>query len=175
MPVRPGERAGGRSRAHTGRYPWTRTVAGLRHRVVDGPGGGETGSAVVEFVVLGTLLLVPVVYFILSLGAVQAGSFAVAGAADQAAKTIALSEDPATAAGAAEAAAAATMADFGFGRGAWTVDVACSVSGCGDPGSRVTVTVRLTVPLPMAPTIGGSTLSAASVQSSSTEILGRFR
>lgn len=155
--------------------PARSALAALRHRVVGGPGGGDGGSAVVEFVVLGTLLLVPVVYVILGLGAVQAASFAVVGAADQAAKTIALSEDPATAGGSARAAAATTMADFGFDRAAWTVDVACSAPGCSEPGSRITVTVRLTVPLPMTPVIGGSTLSAASVRSSATEILGRFR
>ncbi|GGC87208.1 hypothetical protein GCM10011512_12650 [Tersicoccus solisilvae] len=147
----------------------------MRERILDGPGGADAGSAVIEFVVLGTLLLVPVVYFILSLGAVQAGSFAVVGAADQAAKTIALSEDPASAGGAAEAAAATTMGDFGFDRSAWTVDVACSAPGCEGAGARVTVRVRLTVPLPLAPAVGGSTLSAAAVESSSTEILGRYR
>ncbi|WP_083701627.1 hypothetical protein [Tersicoccus sp. Bi-70] len=150
------------------------TIGALRRRITGAPGDGDAGSAVIEFVVLGTLLLVPVVYLILSLGAVQAGSFAVVGAADQAAKMIALSEEQLDA-GAADAAAATTMADFGFDRGAWTVDVACSEPRCSEPGSRVTVTVRLTVPLPMAPSIGGSVLSAATVQSSATEILGRFR
>ncbi|MEH0111001.1 hypothetical protein V6N00_14910 [Tersicoccus sp. MR15.9] len=146
----------------------------IRRRVTGAPGEADSGSAVIEFVVLGSLLVVPVVYFILSLGAVQAGSFAVVGAADQAAKTIALSEAAADT-GAAEAAASTTMADFGFDRGAYTVGVACSDSRCSEPGSRVTVTVRLTVPLPLAPSVGGSALSAATVQSSATEILGRFR
>ncbi|WP_375134948.1 TadE/TadG family type IV pilus assembly protein, partial [Arthrobacter sp. HMWF013] len=52
-----------------------------------GTGGpAEQGSAVVEFTFLALLLMVPLVYFIITIGQLQGGSFAVVGAADQAAK-----------------------------------------------------------------------------------------
>ena len=46
----------------------------------------ERGSAVVEFTFLALLLMVPLVYFIITVSQIQGGSFAVVGAADQAAK-----------------------------------------------------------------------------------------
>ena len=54
--------------------------------------GGDEGSAVVEFVALGTLLLVPVVYFVLAVAQVQAGAFGVVAAAQQASQVLARAE-----------------------------------------------------------------------------------
>src|SRR6478752_1023292 len=62
------------------------------------PDGGdaERGSAVVEFTFLCLLLMVPVVYFIITVGLLQGGSFAVVGAADQAAKVYVAQPDAAS-------------------------------------------------------------------------------
>ena len=44
----------------------------------------ERGSAVVEFVVLGVLMLVPLIYLVMMMARLQAGSFAVSQAAREA-------------------------------------------------------------------------------------------
>ena len=64
--------------------------------------GGEQGSAVVEFTFLSLLLMVPLVYFIITMGQLQGGSFAVVGAADQAAKVFVAQPDAAGGRAAAE-------------------------------------------------------------------------
>ncbi|XTR52881.1 hypothetical protein ACOM2C_06605 [Pseudarthrobacter sp. So.54] len=55
----------------------------------------ERGSAVVEFTFLSLLLMVPLVYFIITMAQLQGGSFAVVGAADQAAKVFVAQPDAA--------------------------------------------------------------------------------
>lgn len=159
-------RRGTRSAAWPGGLTRGRTAGRRRHE-------GENGSAVVEFVFLGVLLLVPVVYLVLTVGALQGGSFAVVGAADQAARVYA--DAPTAGAGDARAREAVRIAfsDFGFTADQADVDIICS-EACLTPGSTVTVVVRLDVPLPLVPAIAGSSPSAATVDATSTSIVERF-
>lgn len=133
----------------------------------------ERGSAVVEFVFLGLLLLVPVVYLVLTVGQLQGGSFAVVGAADQAAKVYADAPTPQEGDARAREAALVALADFGFGADQAAVEIACS-EACLAPGSTVTVVVRLAVPLPLMPAFVGSHPSVATVDAASTQIVERF-
>lgn len=135
---------------------------------------GERGSAVVEFTFLALLLMLPVVYFVVTMAQLQGGSFAVVGAADQAAKVYVSEgplEDRTTAAGQAVAAA---LQDYGFAPGQATMDVVCIPDDCAAGGTAVTVTVHLAVPLPMVPFGDALRLEAASLSSSATQIAGRF-
>src|SRR5687768_18354942 len=86
---------------------------------------GERGSAVVEFTFLGLLLMVPVVYFIITIGQIQGGSFAVVGAADQAAKVFVAQRDEPSGRAAAEQAAILAMADHGHPAENARVDISC--------------------------------------------------
>lgn len=135
----------------------------------------ERGSAVVEFILLSLLLMVPVVYFIVTIGQIQGGSFAVVGAADQAAKVYVMQNDTSQGRVAAEQAVLLTLADYGHSAERASVDVACDRSDCGSAGAAVTVTVRLTVPLPMVPFGDTLNLDAANLSASATQIVGRFR
>lgn len=135
--------------------------------------GGEEGNAVVEFVFLGVVLLVPVVYLVLTVGQLQGGSFAVVGAADQAAKVYVDAPTPQAADARARQAVRIALSDFGFSEDQAAVDIACSEE-CLAPGSTVTVVVRLEVPLPLIPGIAGSHASAATVDATSTQIVERF-
>lgn len=105
----------------------------------------DRGSAVVEFVFASTVLLIPLVYLILAAGQLQGGSYAVVGAADHAAKVFAAAEDPVQARNDAHAVVRRTMHNFGY-RNART-SIRCEME-CLSPGSVVTVTVALDVPLP---------------------------
>lgn len=137
--------------------------------------GREEGSAVVEFTFLGLLLMVPVVYFIVTVGQIQGGSFAVVGAADQAAKVYVLQEDVHSAAAAAEQAAAVALADHGHDSDHATVSIACDREDCLSAGTAVTATVRIRVQLPLLPFADSLRLDAADLSATATQIVGRFR
>ncbi len=135
----------------------------------------EQGSAVVEFVFLSALLMVPLVYFIITVGQIQGGSFAVVGAADQAAKVYVAQPDAASGRAAAEQAVLLALADYGQPAENATVDTRCEPADCLAPGSAVTVTVRLTVPLPFVPFSDALHLNASQLSASATQLVGRFR
>jgi Flp pilus assembly protein TadG len=135
----------------------------------------EQGSAVVEFTFLALLLMVPLVYFIITLGQIQGGSFAVVGAADQAAKVYVAQPDTSSAQAAAEQAAAIALADFGHRPEEARVAISCNPADCQAPGTVVTAHVSLTVPLPFVPFGEGFRLSATEVEASATQLVGRFR
>lgn len=135
----------------------------------------ERGSAVVEFNFLALLLMVPLVYFIVTMSQIQGGSFAVVGAADQAAKVYVAQPDQASAGVAAERAVAIALADFGYPTEGARVATSCQPADCQAAGSAVTVTVSLSVPLPFVPFNQSLDLTAAEVNASSTQLVGRFR
>ncbi|MEC5198049.1 Flp pilus assembly protein TadG [Arthrobacter sp. PL16] len=158
----PSGRNGGCSgRAATRRRP---TLCALRD---------ERGSAVVEFVFLGVLLLVPVVYLVLTIGQLQGGSFAVVGAVDQAAKVYVDAPTPQEADARAREAVRIALGDFGFAEEQAAMDIVCSAQ-CLEPGSSVTIVVRLDVPFPLVPSIAGSHPSAVTVDATATQIVERF-
>lgn len=135
----------------------------------------EQGSAVVEFIFLGLLLMVPLVYFVITVGQIQGGSFAVVGAADQAVKVYVAQPDGSTAQAAAEQAVSIALADFGHRPDEATIATTCYPRDCQAPGTAVTITVSLTVPLPFVPFNDSFRLTASEVEASSTQLVGRFR
>ena len=112
---------------------------------------GDEGSAVVEFVGLTFVLLVPLVYLVLVVGRLEAASFAAEGAAREAARVFVASDEAADAEPRALAAARVALADQGLPDDpADAVSIACSAA-CLTPGSEVAVDVQLSVPLPFVP------------------------
>lgn len=112
---------------------------------------GDEGSAVVEFVAVTVILLVPLVYLVLVVGRLQAATFAAEGAAREAARVFVASDEPADAAPRAMTAAGIALDDQGLPDDpAEVLSIACSAA-CLTPGSEVTVDVRLRVPLPFVP------------------------
>ncbi|OJV78957.1 MAG: pilus assembly protein TadE [Cellulomonas sp. 73-92] len=120
-------------------------------RVRRGAWAGDEGSAVVEFVGLTFVLLVPLVYLVLVVGRLEAATFAAEGAAREAARVFVASDEAASAAPRALVAAGVALADQGLHDDpADAVSIACSAA-CLTPGSEVAVDVRLSVPLPFVP------------------------
>ncbi|MFC8038616.1 hypothetical protein ACFUOZ_04615 [Paenarthrobacter sp. NPDC057355] len=136
---------------------------------------GQRGSAVVEFTFLATLLLVPLIYFVVTIGQIQGASFGVVGAADQAAKVFVTQSDPAGAKLAAEQSVVVALADYGHTPEQATVQITCDQENCLASGASVTVTVGLDVPLPMVPFGDTLHLSASRLTASATQIVGRFQ
>lgn len=115
----------------------------------------DSGSAALEFVTAGMLLLVPLVYLVLVMSAVQAGALAVEGAARQAARVFVQSATPGEASAAAERAIQFALADYGLDGDDATVSVSCSPNPakCLTRQGFVTVSVTTTVALPLVPPI----------------------
>lgn len=131
----------------------------------------EDGSAIVEIVWLGVLLLVPMLWIVLSVFEVQRGAFAVTSAARSAARAFALADSDA--AGREQARAAIRQAlddDQGF-----TFDVSCGGGDCHAPGAVITVRVWSGVDLPVLPAVLGGDAPSFRLDSTHTVPVGQFR
>ena len=113
----------------------------------------ERGSGVVEFIWLGIMLLVPLVWIVISVFEVQRGAFAVSAAARAAGRAYALAPDEATGQVRATEVARRTLMDQGGVDMPLDVEVTCSLGPgqCLTGTSVVTVTIRSGVTLPMMP------------------------
>jgi hypothetical protein len=120
----------------------------------------DEGTAILEVIALGVGLLVPLLYGVVSVMTVQSASYAVTSAAREAARTYVAAATPAQGARHARAATRMVLADAGIPGVAPTVRC---VGGCLQPGSRVDVTVRVDVPLPLLP--GGPTITVSAQES----------
>lgn len=114
----------------------------------------EGGTAVIEFVWLAVLLLIPLIYLVLCLARVQAGSYAVTQGAREAGRAFVTAEDDGAAQARARAAADIAFEDQGFG-GQGDLSVECSASPCLSPGESVTTDATVRVPLPLVPSFLG--------------------
>lgn len=137
----------------------------------------ENGSALVEVTWLSLLLLVPLVYILLAVFAVQSGSYAVSGAARAAARAYALAPDEASAPSRARAALGVALADHDIAAGQVDMRVSCRPAprNCLAPGSVISVSVRHQVPLPLAPTALGRQAPSIRVEAEHAVGYGTFR
>ena len=137
----------------------------------------DSGSASLEFITTGLLLLVPLVYLVLTVSAVQGASLAVEGAARQASRVFVQAESLAEARAAAARAIEVTLADYGLDAGDATVTIDCRPhpSACLTRQGFVTVTVQTTVPLPLVPPVLDIDVPAGvPITALSTEQVSRF-
>jgi hypothetical protein len=112
---------------------------------------GEQGSAVVEFVFLEALLLIPLIYLVMTLARVQAGAFAVATAAREAGRAYVTADSAVEAGPRAAAAARIAFEDQGFGQDEAAVTVTCDATPCLRPGAHVEAQAQVSVALPLVP------------------------
>ncbi|QUW18913.1 hypothetical protein [Agrococcus sp. Marseille-Q4369] len=113
----------------------------------------EEGSASIEFLTVGLILLVPLVYLVLALGQIQHAVLGIEGGARHAARAIAQADSHEQGLAAADRAIRVAMADAGLEPEAVRVEVVCTPAQDACDTRRGTVSVRLdaTVPLPLAP------------------------
>lgn len=134
----------------------------------------ERGSAALEFVTVGLLLLLPLVYLVLVVAAVQAGALAAEAAARHAARVFVQEPDLGRAEAAADEAVRFALSDFGVAEATSDVAISCAPGGCLEPGALVTVRVSVDIPLPLVPPVLPGdfplavTLEASTVQRVST-------
>ncbi|WP_136707987.1 hypothetical protein [Agromyces sp. H66] len=135
----------------------------------------DDGSASLEFLTVGVLLLVPLVYLVLAVAAVQAGALGVEGAARQAARVAVLAADRDASDAAVDRAVRVTLADYGIDAAEASVTVDCDRADCHEPGARVTVSVVARVELPLVPDVLSlSTIGSVPVEATATQTVSRF-
>jgi Flp pilus assembly protein TadG len=146
--------------------------------------GDDAGGAIVEFLGVSLLLLVPLVYLILALGRIQAGTYAAEAAADAASRAAVVGGVTALDQGATVPAAIAfanrrantvvdvVLTDFAFDMDSDAVmRLSCTSTPCFSPGSDVRAEVEIEVAFPGVPALIRSwlpltvTVSAASTSS----------
>lgn len=111
---------------------------------------GDTGSAVVEFIVIAAAALVPLVYVVQCILVAHSAVLASTQAAREAARAFSMSTTPTAGRQAAEAAARLAFSDQGLTLPAGALKVTC-VGSCLAPGSAVAVDLDWRVPLPWVP------------------------
>lgn len=117
----------------------------------------DDGSAALEFITVGVVLLVPLVYLIIALGAIQEQTLGAEAAARHAARVISLAPDADTAELRGERVLADISEQYGIDPDAVEVSVTCrpATATCPAAGATITVTVTAKVALPLIPAILG--------------------
>lgn len=153
-----------------------RAARALR-RLRDGGLGDEAGSASLEFLTVGLLMLVPLIYVVVALGQIQHQALGAEAAARHVARTISLSTD----AGAARSSASAVLAsvaeqyDLDEGRLAMTISCVPASVSCPSAGATVRVQIATRVSLPLAPPVLGlDQIASVPVEASAVQRMSRF-
>ena len=137
---------------------------------------GERGSALVEFVFLAVLVMVPLFYLVMTLSRLQAGAYAASTAAREAGRAYVTAGSDRDAEGRAHAAARVSFEDQGFRDDEAELTVGCDGSPCLRPEGRVRVSVRVMVPLPLIPSFARAVVPLeVPVTATHLAVVDRFR
>ena len=123
----------------------------MPRRLDRSPDRSEAGSATIEFIVVGIGVLVPLVYVVLSVMAVQSAAFASTQAVREAGRAFSTATTPAEGRARAGAAARLAFADHGLLLPSGALRIDCTEGACLAPGSAVEVTIDWQVRLPWLP------------------------
>jgi len=141
----------------------------------DGEDDPERGSAALEFILIGLLLLVPLVYLIVALGLIQGQSLGAEAAARHIARAVSTASDAGDARDRADAVLAAVADEYDLDE--VELSLSCTPAGaeCPRAGATLHVTVRTTVTLPLVPPVLGlDDLAAIPVEAASAQKVSRF-
>ena len=135
----------------------------------------DAGRAVVEFIFLGILLLLPLLYLVLTAARIQAAAFSASLAGREAGRAFvtAASEDDAYAR--ARVSAGLAFDDFGFTEHESGVDLDCDGTPCLRPEGVVTSQAHVEVRLPLVPDfIADHVPSSVTITSTHVAAVDRF-
>lgn len=139
------------------------------------PDDGERGSAVLEFILVGVLLLAPLVYLVVALGLIQEQSLGAEAGARHVARAVSTATDASDARDRADRVLADVAEEYGLDD--VELSISCTPAGteCPTAGAIVRVTVRTTVALPLVPSVLGlDRLASIPVEASSAQKVSRF-
>ena len=135
----------------------------------------EDGTAVIEFIWLALLLLIPVVYILIAVFDIQRAAYGVSAASRSAARAFILAPDVTTAFERADRAASVALSDQDVSGASVRVTCTPTPADCLTPGSSVRVVVRMTQPLPLTPQALGDQIAPITVDSTHVEPYGTYR
>lgn len=117
----------------------------------------DEGSAALEFITIGVIFLVPLVYLIITLGTIQENLLGVEAAARHTARVIGQAENADAATAHGDAVLASVIEEYGLDAANVDVAVTCTPSGteCPTAGATVIVSISTRVTLPFVPPIFG--------------------
>lgn len=126
----------------------------LRSRV---SAGNDEGSAALEFITVGLILLIPLVYLVAVLGVIQEQTLGAEAAARHTARAIATAPDLAAATARGDAVLAGIVDEYGLDAGAVDVSLACTPTSaeCPSAGATLIVSVSTRVAMPLVPPVFG--------------------
>jgi hypothetical protein len=133
--------------------PWTETNGATNGATDSAERTCEEGSASLEFITAGLILLLPLVYLILTMSVIQGGALAVEGASRQAARVFVQSATTGEAKASAKRAVEFALADYGLDADQATITITCrpTPTNCLTRRGFVTVVIEASVPLPLVP------------------------
>lgn len=137
----------------------------------------DDGSAALEFVTVGVILLIPLVYLVIALGVIQEQTFGAEAAARHTARAIATAPDAVTAAARGDAVLEAIVEEYALDADAVDVSVECAPAevSCPSAGATLVVTVTTRVRLPGVPPVFGLDRAASiEVQAESVQKVSRL-
>lgn len=136
----------------------------------------DEGTAVVEFVYLAVLLMVPLAYLVLTVFRVQAASYAVSSATREAGRVYVTAASTEQADAEARTAAAIVLADSGLALSTGDLRISCAARPCLTPGATVEVVIGYDVALPFLPRfLSGAGPAGVHVTGRHLEVVDRFR
>jgi len=112
----------------------------------------ETGNAIIEFIVIGVAVLMPMTYIVVAVGQVHAASMASEHAVREAARAFMTAEMPEVAHHRARIAAELALLDHGVTMPADAIRIRCS-GMCLQPETEVQINLDWQMPLPWLPEV----------------------
>lgn len=137
----------------------------------------DDGSAALEFITVGVILLVPLVYLIIALGTIQEQTLGVDAAARHVARALATAPDAKVAAAQGDRVLADIAEQYGLDGDATEVSMSCMPAGvdCPSAGAVVTITVTTRVTLPLIPVLfGGDDAASVGVEGAAVQKISRL-
>jgi len=159
---------------------WSEPSGPLRRGIIERLGrlrADEAGSAALEFIAVGLLLLVPLTYLVVSLGAVQEQSLGAESGARHVARALATAPDADAAAERADAVLRSITEAYGLDPLRVSLSIACrpATVECPSAGGTLVVTVRTEVPLPLVPPVLGlDRIASVPVEATAAQKVSRF-
>ncbi|MFH8250317.1 TadE family protein [Microbacterium sp. B2969] len=137
----------------------------------------ERGSAALEFILVGMLLLVPLVYLVVALGLIQSQALGAEAGARHIARVISTAADESDARTRADLVLESVVTEYGMDAASVNLSLTCrpTGSGCPAPGAMLVVTLRTRIPLPLVPPVLGlDRLASIPVEATSLQKVSRF-
>jgi Flp pilus assembly protein TadG len=134
----------------------------------------DHGAAMVEFVLLAVVLVVPLSYLVLAVFDLQREAFGANAATRESARVFVRAPSTVVGEERARTAAQLTLGDHGVDLDPSALTLSCSDTPCLTPGATVKVSYRSTVRLPFIPVIGSRDLVSVPVVASHSQVVDEY-